>query len=109
MGSRIQLVSLDKPKLGSTCNGCGICCISEVCQLGLELGDDKHCKALINKIDGSYACGLVSDPYRFIGSESRAQWMRIDEIRSGYGESAAKQMYAQLLGAGRGFNSSLDF
>lgn len=43
----IEAVVLDKPKEGSPCNGCGMCCIAQVCDLGLTLGDDRNCKALI--------------------------------------------------------------
>jgi hypothetical protein len=64
MTSLIPIQTLDKPALDSACNGCGYCCIQEVCTLGRELGDEQHCMALVSNQDGTYACGLILDPYR---------------------------------------------
>jgi hypothetical protein len=105
-GSRtIPIQTLAKPRHGRPCNGCGYCCISEVCALGLELGDRSVCRALVRKVDGSYSCGLVMDPYRFMPAEQAETWRRIDTISAGAGEQAAKDFHAQMLGAGRGCDS----
>ncbi len=61
----LHLVSLDKPPQGKPCNGCGLCCIAEVCDLGKELGDEERCRALISLGTGRFACGLVADPCGF--------------------------------------------
>lgn len=53
----------DKPKCGSPCNGCGVCCASEVCPIGvLAYGDiSAPCPALILSPCRSKAiCGLVA-------------------------------------------------
>lgn len=102
----IESVSLEKPPYGDPCNGCGICCIAQVCALGLELGDDQNCKALILNADRSFSCGLVTDPYRFISDESLMVWKALDEMSgSNKGEESLKKSNAQALGAGRGCDS----
>lgn len=101
----INSVSLEKPAFGSPCNGCGLCCIEQVCALGVELGDDQNCKALMPVGDGSYRCSLVEDPYRFLQPERLLTWRKIDALSEGKGEQALKGMYADMLGAGRGCDS----
>lgn len=102
----IESVSLDKPVYGDPCNGCGVCCIAKVCDLGEALGDDQNCKALIQNADHSFSCGLVVDPYRFISPESLVVWQAIDAMSDGNaGEKALRESNAQALGAGRGCDS----
>lgn len=99
----IESVALEKPLEGSPCNGCGICCIASVCELGLALGDNQNCRALIRNHDGSFTCGLVHDPYSYLDSESLMPWLVLDELKGGHtGELALKEMNAKALGAGRG-------
>lgn len=107
MGQRIHTVTLDKPAFGNPCNGCGTCCIEQVCEFGLELGDSEHCKALVSHGDGSYSCGLIIDPYRHISAARRDYWQRID-TEAGYpaGREALRTFYIESLGAGRGCDSS---
>lgn len=102
----IESVTLEKPVYGDPCNGCGICCIAQVCALGEALGDEKDCKALIHNVDGTFSCGLVVDPYRFISNESLAVWKTIDEMGgSDAGEQALRKSNAEALGAGKGCDS----
>lgn len=102
----IESVSLDKPAFGSPCNGCGICCIAQVCDLGVGLGDDQNCKALFQRSNGSFACGLVEDPYRFVPEEELSKWRCLDRMSEGAaGEQALKNLYSEMLGAGRGCDS----
>ncbi|WP_298151005.1 hypothetical protein [Flavobacterium sp.] len=101
----IPIQILKKPEHGKPCNGCGHCCISEVCSLGKELGDEVVCKALISNIAGSYSCGLVVDPYGYLSDDQSTTWRKIDEIAPGVGEQGAKEFYAYLLGSGRGCDS----
>lgn len=102
----IESVTLDKPAFGEPCNGCGLCCISEVCSLGVALGDDRNCKALISKPDGSFSCGLVEAPYRYASEERLAVWKAIDTMSDEpVGEQALSETYADMLGAGRGCDS----
>ncbi|MBD8088542.1 hypothetical protein IFT48_00860 [Pseudomonas fluorescens] len=105
----IDSVSLDKPVYGDPCNGCGVCCIAKVCELGEALGDDQNCKALIQNTDRSFSCGLVVDPYRFLSEESLDVWQAIDAMSDGNaGEQALRESNAQALGAGRGCDSDDD-
>ncbi|MFK4132014.1 hypothetical protein ACI2KR_06925 [Pseudomonas luteola] len=102
----IDSVTLDKPLYGDPCNGCGICCIAQVCRLGIELGDDKNCKALIQNSNGSFSCGLVADPYRFVNEDELEVWQKIDRLTgSNHGEQALKERFAAELGAGLGCDS----
>lgn len=105
----IPRLHLAKPVFGMPCNGCGLCCRTVVCQLGLELGDRKNCKALVLKQDGSFSCGLVLDPYRFLPEDRLSAWKTIDGFQAGAGEQALKDYHAQVLGAGRGCDSDDDY
>ncbi|MFZ3128031.1 MAG: hypothetical protein WA136_08450, partial [Rhodoferax sp.] len=54
-----------KPAEGAACNGCGVCCLSEPCPLGMVLSGRRTgaCRAL--RWDGSlaqYRCGAVLAP-----------------------------------------------
>ncbi len=98
--------TLRKPNPGQPCNGCGYCCIEQVCLLGLELGNRKHCKALLTHPNGAFSCGLVSDPYAYLPPEQLMTWKKIDELQEGAGLRALKDCNARMLGAGRGCDST---
>lgn len=107
MGAPIAVVQLDKPAFGNPCNGCGTCCIEEVCSLGRELGDDVNCKALTHFPDGSFGCGLIIDPYQHLPEDRLTFWRELDQMANFQtGEKALKQHYADMLGAGKGCDSS---
>lgn len=61
------------PPLGEPCNGCGLCCIEEVCGIGQMLGLDGSgpCRGLRFE-DGRYWCGPVRSPEAFGLSEEAA-------------------------------------
>jgi hypothetical protein len=101
----IPITALKKPRHGQPCNGCGYCCLSETCLLGQELGNTGRCKALESKSDGSYVCGLIADPYRYLPENKASSWRRIDAIKEGAGIDALKAYDRQMLGAGRGCDS----
>lgn len=53
--------TLPKPKFGEACNGCGLCCIMEVCVAGkIVFGDaaEGPCPALIRQGD-KWRCGII--------------------------------------------------
>lgn len=57
---KIELPS--KPKFGSACNGCGFCCASEICAIGVMAfpGAQAPCPALKIRPDGkSTYCEIV--------------------------------------------------
>jgi len=54
-----------KPPFGALCNGCGVCCTTEPCPLGMLLSARRRgaCDALRWDEAGSrYACGAVTAP-----------------------------------------------
>jgi len=68
--SRVILLHVDappKPAEGAPCNGCGLCCATEPCPVGVLVSRKRvgACDALLwSDSDGRYYCGLVSDPVR---------------------------------------------
>lgn len=60
----IQPLAARKPAAGAPCNGCGVCCLSEPCPLGMLLSGRRTgaCEAL--RWEASlcqYRCGAVTD------------------------------------------------
>ena len=64
----IHIAAPAKPPVGQPCNGCGVCCASEPCPLGVLVSRRRHgaCAALLWKDDdaggGVYRCGLIEQP-----------------------------------------------
>jgi hypothetical protein len=51
---------LIKPAYGSRCNGCGQCCQSEVCKIGLAVNPTAQAPCeFLTQHDGRFWCGLV--------------------------------------------------
>lgn len=87
-----------KPKIGHPCNGCGLCCKMRVCYNGAfvqglvkELGQtvDGPCPALTKRVDGSYACGIVLNPKKYLKHRP-------------YPADVLSRNFANLIGAGTG-------
>lgn len=38
----IEIAETEKPEFSKPCNHCGWCCLTEVCQVGQELGQSKY-------------------------------------------------------------------
>lgn len=54
-----------KPAWGQPCNGCGVCCLSEPCPVGMLLSRRRRgaCVALLwSEPDALYRCGLLVAP-----------------------------------------------
>jgi hypothetical protein len=54
-----------KPHWGVPCNGCGVCCLSEPCPVGMLLSRRRHgaCVALVwSEPAACYRCGLLVAP-----------------------------------------------
>ena len=63
-----------KPAYGAPCNGCGLCCLSEPCPVGIVVSRRRHgaCDALRWNEDGSrYICGMAADPVEVMGPHWR--------------------------------------
>lgn len=90
-------MSIPKPAIGAPCNGCGLCCLAEVCSAGsftLGLVDaygqraSGPCPALLPQTDGSFACGLVLRPKDYAPGKGASHDLR--------------QAAALMIGAGAG-------
>jgi hypothetical protein len=87
---------LDKPPIGAPCNGCGLCCLMEVCSSGaVMLGFTSQwgervpgpCPALVE--DGEkLVCGILQRPEHY--------------VRPGRGPKALRDAMSLLLGVGLG-------
>lgn len=59
-----------KPEVGAPCNGCGLCCLTEPCPLGILVSRKRRgaCKAVQwSEAAGRYHCGMVADPGGVLG------------------------------------------
>lgn len=64
----------DKPPLAAPCNGCGVCCASEPCPLGIVVSRRRHgaCTALHWQAgENRYRCGLIAQPRHYLPSGLR--------------------------------------
>ena len=62
---RLRVEAPVKPEAGAACNGCGVCCASEPCPLGIVASGRTtgSCSALLWRDDEArYRCGLVTQP-----------------------------------------------
>jgi hypothetical protein len=82
-----------KPEFGAPCNGCGVCCASEPCPLGVLLSWRRRgrCRLLRHEPAHSlYRCGLMP--------AARAAWPR----------PVLGALVARWIGAGLGCDSSAE-
>lgn len=67
-GQRVVMIhplAPPQPAFGAPCNGCGVCCLSEPCPLGMVLSGRRQgaCAALRwHEAEGRYRCGALADP-----------------------------------------------
>lgn len=82
---------LTKPKFGDKCNGCGLCCASELCDLAEMAfpGASAPCPALEWE-DGRAWCGMVRHPSRHLS----LNYTGADAI--------TRDLYAQGIAVGQG-------
>jgi hypothetical protein len=90
---------LHKPPHGQPCNGCGQCCMAQLCPLAVGVfGEpwDRTCPAL--EPDGeSFACGLVRHPMVYA--------MGLTLL---HGVETMRTAATQLIGSGRGCDAVLE-
>jgi len=61
----LHVLAPPKPALGAVCNGCGVCCASDPCPLGMLVSARLHgaCAALTwSDPRGRYVCGVLDRP-----------------------------------------------
>jgi hypothetical protein len=88
----------DKPAYGDVCNGCGVCCASETCPVGLVRFVRRRgpCPALLwDEAAGRYWCGMVAWPGRFL------PWLPAGLARR------LTPLFARWIAAGRFCDSSV--
>nr|WP_276597894.1 hypothetical protein [Roseateles koreensis] len=67
--------------MGEACNGCGVCCLSEPCPVGMVISQRRHgaCKALRWSDElARYVCGMLVDPAEVLGwppGSARSRWL----------------------------------
>jgi hypothetical protein len=64
----------DNPAAGEPCKGCGVCCASGPCPLGMLFSGRRHgrCAALTwCEAGGLYRCGLVQQPVDYLPRGTR--------------------------------------
>lgn len=69
-----------KPAEGAACNGCGVCCASEPCPVGVLASGRRRgaCRALLwREREARYACGLIDAPADYLPRALRwlAPWV----------------------------------
>ena len=65
----IQPLAPPKPAGGQPCNGCGVCCASEPCPLGIVVSRRLRgaCAALSwDELAARYRCGVLEEPGRWL-------------------------------------------
>lgn len=63
----IETAIVAKPPENDPCNGCGLCCLMQQCDLSIDLfGRQPRCPALEHAGE-RYACGLVTRPEHHLG------------------------------------------
>jgi len=94
----IEPLAPTKPTFGAPCNGCGVCCLSEPCPLGMVLSRRRSgaCSAL--RWDAAaklYRCGAISAPETVLPQRLRwaAPWLT--------------RLARRWIAAGRGCDSTL--
>lgn len=82
---------LEKPKFGAECNGCGLCCVLELCELAEMAfpGAAAPCPALEWE-DGRAWCGMVRHPSRHM----KLNYTGVDGLVS--------ELYAKGIAVGQG-------
>ncbi|MFA7268092.1 MAG: hypothetical protein WC073_01985 [Sterolibacterium sp.] len=88
-----------KPAVGAPCNGCGVCCASEPCPLGMVVlcQFKGACRALLWQAERCrYVCGLVDRPADYLS------WLP-DKLSGWAGRLAARR-----IAAGQGCDASIE-
>ena len=83
------------PGFGAPCNGCGFCCAAESCGLAVEfIGTTTGPCPAMEFDDGRFLCGLVRNPSKYLDTPA-------------FGDHMLGAIFAQVLGVGRGCDSTM--
>jgi hypothetical protein len=85
-----------KPAPGAPCNGCGVCCASEPCPLGMLFSGRRRGRCRMLRFDAAaarYRCGLLQ------GDTAAAGWRR-------WVRQALDGLVRRWIGAGQGCDST---
>lgn len=88
-----------KPATGAPCNGCGVCCASEPCPLGVLASRKRQgaCAALVwHEGSARYRCGLIEAPAEHLPAPLR------------WAAPAVARAARRGIAAGRGCDCSLE-
>lgn len=91
----IQLPYLTKPVFLSPCNGCGLCCSVELCDVATSVFGKETltpCPALEYQ-DGRTFCGLMQNPDKYLVNMPNDSGITFPEVAT---------LIKLLLGAGKG-------
>lgn len=90
---------LTKPRHGQSCNGCGQCCLAELCPLGARVfkQHDGPCPALEANADGARICGLVVNPQSYAPFRTHA-----------HGRLRMIEAALLLIGSGQGCDAQIE-
>lgn len=88
-------LQLDKPRHGQPCNGCGICCIREQCQLSIGVFGERAVCPAIERDGPRLTCGLINRPAMYFQTK---EWSN----------DVLSETCALLLGAGGGCDAGSD-
>lgn len=82
---------MEKPKFGDKCNGCGLCCAAELCEVAEDTfpGAVAPCPALEWE-DGRAWCGMIQHPSRHLSLNYTGADSRISDL------------FAQVIAVGQG-------
>ncbi len=94
-----------KPAEGQACNGCGVCCLSAPCPIGILVSRRRSgaCKALQwSAPDSRYVCGMLSAPLQVLGWRGSATGRVSKQLAS-----LLTRLSARWIAAGIGCDSNL--
>lgn len=103
----IHQAAPQKPAEGATCNGCGVCCLTEPCPLGTLLSGRRRgaCGALRwSSGEGRYRCGAITAPQEVL-SEAMPRWLRPSALVLG---PVLARLAKRWVAAGQGCDSTLE-
>jgi hypothetical protein len=102
----LKQMPIEKPKFSEPCNGCGLCCRVQACQVSTHFlkSTQAPCVAL-EYHDEKFQCGMVLRPEHYLGNEFLAAYK--DKKMPGTKEITGEELslgecFAKLIYSGEG-------